>query len=117
MTKRGTIAVALMLVAIFAVSAPAASAQLAPLRAKKAKRLARDLGQKQKRENDVIVFHLANMRRTDAYTFKFAYDERTRNKTYCKATLRVRKRQVGNTIEITATLLRHRCKLVPQDVF
>jgi hypothetical protein len=116
MTKRGTIAVALTLIAILALSAPAAMAQLAPLRAKQAKRLANDLGRKQKRENDVIVYHLANMRRTDAYTFKFDYDERTIHKTYCTATLRVRKRQRGNTIETTATLLRHKCKLVPVDV-
>jgi hypothetical protein len=116
MTKRGTIAIALTLIAILALSAPSAMAQLSPLRAKQAKRLAKDLGRKQKRENDVIVYHLAHMRRTGTYTFKFDYDERTIHKTYCTATLRVRKRQVGNTIETTATLLRHKCKLVPVDV-
>jgi hypothetical protein len=56
------------------------------------------------------------MRRTNAYTIKFDYDERTRFDAYCTAVLRVRKTQTGNTIETTARLLRHRCKQVPTDV-
>lgn len=116
MTKRGTIAVALMLAALLALSAPAAMAQVSPLRAKEAKRLAKALGKKQMRQNKVTVFHIENRRRTGPYTIKYDYDERTRDDVFCTAVLRVHKKQVGNTVETTAKLLRHRCKQVPTEV-
>jgi hypothetical protein len=109
-------AIALSLCAIVAVSAPAAMAQVQPLTAKQAKKLARDLGQKQKRDNRVIVFHVEDGQRVDSYTYKFHYDERTGFKQFCTAVLRVHRRQVGNTIETTARLTRHRCKTIPADV-
>jgi hypothetical protein len=115
MTKRGIIAVAASIVAICAVSAPVAVAQ-SPLSAKQAKKLAHDLGQKQKRKNDVVVYHVEDMKRVNDFTIKFAYDERTKSKTFCTAVLRVQKEQTGNTIQVTAQLLRHRCKVIPADV-
>jgi hypothetical protein len=114
MTKRGTIAVALMLLAMLALCAPTAMA-LQPLSAKQAKKLARDLGKKQKRENDVVVFHVENMKRVDAFGVNFSYDERTDYKTFCTAVLKVRKTQAGSTISVTARLARHRCKAIPAD--
>jgi hypothetical protein len=116
MTKRGTIAVALMLAAILALSAPAAMAQPTPLRAKQAKKLAKQLARKQMRQHNVVVYHIEDGRRTDPYTIKYDYDERTRDDVYCTAVLRVHRKQVGNTIETTAKLLRHRCKNVPAEV-
>jgi hypothetical protein len=115
MTKRGMIVVTLILAAMLALSAPAAMAQLQPLTAKQAKKLAHDLGRKQKRENGVIVLHIEDMKRVDPYTITFSYDERTKFKTFCLAVLRVHKKQSGNTISVTAKLTKHSCNKIPAD--
>jgi hypothetical protein len=115
MTKRGTLGVMLLvLVAMLALGAPSAMA-LQPLTAKQAKDLAKQLGKKQKRENDVVVYHVEDRHRVDAFTITFAYDERTSYKAFCTAVVRVHKKQAGNRILTTAKLTRHRCKQIPGD--
>jgi hypothetical protein len=115
MTKRGMIVVTLILAAMLALSAPAAMAQLQPLSAKQATKLAHNLGKKQKRENDVVVFHVEDLKRVNPYTITFAYDERTKFKVFCVAVLRVQKRQSGNTVSVTAKLTKHSCSKIPAD--
>jgi hypothetical protein len=107
-------AVAMMLVALLAFSAPA-MAQSKPLSVKTAKKFARGLGQQQKRENDVVVFHVYGLKRVNQNTITFKYDERTKSKGYCTAILRVKQSRDGTTTRVTARLLKHQCALIPRD--
>jgi hypothetical protein len=116
MTNRGMKVVALVVVALFALSATALAQQTPrPLSVKTAKKFARGLGKQQKRENDVVVFHFYDMKRVNRDTITFKYDERTKTNGYCTAILRVKQTQHGNTTRITARLLKHSCALIPRD--
>jgi hypothetical protein len=115
MTTRGirlALALALCLSLAAAASADASSQRLTR---KEAKRMAVKLGRKQVRRFDLRFYRLGHPRRVGPRRIAFPYEARTAGNTYCKATLRVRKRSRGNRILLIARIGRQHCIHMPAD--
>jgi hypothetical protein len=92
-----------------------ASAASAPLSVKDAKKLARQLAQKQVRGRDVVSYHLLATKRLSPSRIAFAYDDRTASNVYCTATLIVSSTATGRTITTRAAFKGQKCNGIPSD--
>jgi hypothetical protein len=115
MTKRGLPALAIALVAALGFCG-VASAASAPLSFKDAKKIARQLAQKQVRGRDVVSFHLLSGRRLSRSRVAFAYDDRTVDNVYCTAALLVSRTSNSKTTTTRASFKGQKCDRIPSDV-
>lgn len=96
-------------------AASSADASSHRLTRKEAKRMAVKLGRKQVRRFDLRFYRLGHPRRVGPRRIAFPYQARTEGNTFCKATLRVRKRTRGNRILLIARIGRQHCIRMPAD--
>jgi hypothetical protein len=114
MNSRG-IRLALALALCMSLAAATSADASQRLTRKEAKRMAHKLGRKQVRKFDLRFYRLGPPRRIGPRGIAFPYQARTEANTFCKATLRVRKRTRGNRILLIARIGHQRCIRMPAD--